>query len=219
MRSIYGPVEDVSTLDECNGIGDDESSYRYHVKTYDQVDETADYCNGDSSAIQWGYVLSCLKGDIGDSDLVDSTTESIPSDCYIDYQSTSAPIDPPTTPPPTSAPVTAAPVVAHVYRLAELGETCTDACTGMGKSCSDANHQDAITIFTEAEMEAMFVETFPSEGIACDVLETASNGKQVPRIVTSADDGKTYCYPIRAANENSVCAAKSNSYRRICGCF
>jgi len=81
---IYGPVEDTSTLDLCNGIGETAEDYRYHVRTYDQVDEYADYCDPDNTGvIQWNYIIGCYRGQPSETTIVDSTTNSMPSDCVL----------------------------------------------------------------------------------------------------------------------------------------
>eukprot|EP01095_Lingulamoeba_sp_RSL-Kostka_P006109 TRINITY_DN188_c0_g1_i1.p1 TRINITY_DN188_c0_g1~~TRINITY_DN188_c0_g1_i1.p1 ORF type:complete len:327 (-),score=123.63 TRINITY_DN188_c0_g1_i1:229-1209(-) len=77
---IYGPMQDNSELDECNGMFKN-GNYEYHVQYLDQVDGTADYCNGDSPAIQWNYVLGCFHGDISKTTVGSSDEQSIPSDC------------------------------------------------------------------------------------------------------------------------------------------
>jgi len=81
---IYGPVEDTSTLDLCNGIGETAEDYRYHVRTYDQVDEYADYCDPDNTGvIQWNYIIGCYRGQPSETTIMDSTTNSLPSDCVL----------------------------------------------------------------------------------------------------------------------------------------
>eukprot|EP00551_Chaetoceros_affinis_P016219 CAMPEP_0203692314 /NCGR_PEP_ID=MMETSP0091-20130426/4489_1 /ASSEMBLY_ACC=CAM_ASM_001089 /TAXON_ID=426623 /ORGANISM="Chaetoceros affinis, Strain CCMP159" /LENGTH=391 /DNA_ID=CAMNT_0050563083 /DNA_START=137 /DNA_END=1309 /DNA_ORIENTATION=+ len=106
---IYGPLdgtkEDVdAVLDECNGVEVD-GVYQYHVRTLDQVDGDADYCfddANDSPVINWKYILGCYSGSIDDTEVFDSTTYVLDSDC-VDDTSTSAPIT------PTPAPVASTP--------------------------------------------------------------------------------------------------------------
>ena len=80
---IYGPLDDPSGLDECNGIqvGDSVDSYRYHARKLTQVNETVDYCNGNSSVVVWKYVLGCFMGNLARSAVADSTNATIPADC------------------------------------------------------------------------------------------------------------------------------------------
>lgn len=93
---LYGPMEDDSSLDECNGRFV-SGSYQYHVRTLDQVDETLDYCKGDDDpAVNWNYILGCYHGDVYDTTMVadaspDSLTTEIPSDCVEVVAPTPAP--------------------------------------------------------------------------------------------------------------------------------
>ena len=82
---IYGPLEDSSILDECNGVqmGDTEDTYQYHVRLFADVDETADYCDGDSPVIVWKYVLGCLKGDLTSTLIADASVTAVPEDCVL----------------------------------------------------------------------------------------------------------------------------------------
>jgi len=75
---IYGPVddEDLNTLDECNFNGT-----VYHVRANSQVDETADYCNGDSPGVNWNYILGCFVGDL--SETTTTADKTIPDDCVV----------------------------------------------------------------------------------------------------------------------------------------
>jgi hypothetical protein len=77
---IYGPVADVSTLDECNM----DAQNRYHVRTLEQVDGDASYCSGTSAAINWDYTVGCYWGDLAGSAVLDSSTQTLPSDCVLD---------------------------------------------------------------------------------------------------------------------------------------
>lgn len=79
---IYGPLEDDSVLDDCNGITVD-GEYRYHVRSLDQVDENGDYCDGDSPAVLWRYVVGCYHGDISAVEVLSSDTADIPDDCVV----------------------------------------------------------------------------------------------------------------------------------------
>ena len=63
---IYGPVDDDSILDECNGRFYD-GIYQYHLRTEAQVDDSEDYCRDDddySGATNWNYVLGCFHGSL-----------------------------------------------------------------------------------------------------------------------------------------------------------
>ena len=80
---LYGPLDDASELDECNGRHVN-GSYQYHVRNLDQVDGNVDYCNGESAAIQWNYVIGCYHGDISKTVVGSSLTQSLPEDCEAD---------------------------------------------------------------------------------------------------------------------------------------
>ena len=74
--AIYGPLagtkDDVDAiLDKCNGRALADGSYRYHVRSLAQVDETAPYRDGerdprnpkgDVAHTNWNYVLGCFSG-------------------------------------------------------------------------------------------------------------------------------------------------------------
>jgi len=100
---IYGPLDDddVDQLDSCNGLLSSDGSYRYHVRTLNQVDEDADYCNGDSPITNWNYVLGCYSGDISKTVVNDWNAtgylDSLPSDCEVEMSSDNP--TPPTDPP------------------------------------------------------------------------------------------------------------------------
>ena len=84
---IFGPVDDASTLDQCNGIATNVSGvegYQYHVRKLDQVDGTAEYCDGTSPAIVWKYSLGCYFGSLEHSK-VGSCDEAaaMPDDCKL----------------------------------------------------------------------------------------------------------------------------------------
>jgi len=82
---IYGPLDDNSVLDECNGRVVD-GSYQYHAQTLEQVDGTdKEYCNGTSPAIQWNYVIGCYHGSLSNTSVSSSSSASLPSDCVADY--------------------------------------------------------------------------------------------------------------------------------------
>jgi hypothetical protein len=64
---IYGPFDgskdDVDKiLDECNGRLLSDKTYRYHVRTLDQVDELAQPRRAGAAATRWNYVLGCFSG-------------------------------------------------------------------------------------------------------------------------------------------------------------
>lgn len=102
---IYGPLDDDSVLDECNGMTV-SGTYRYHVRTDEQVN-SVDYCDGTSAAIKWNYVLGCYHGDLAQSQVTDSTTATLPSDCVeaSDEASTASPSPSlPPAPPPSPFP-------------------------------------------------------------------------------------------------------------------
>ena len=74
--AIYGPFsgskEDVDgILDKCNGRALEDGSYRYHVRTLAQVDESMAYQDeskdprnpmGETAHNNWNYVLGCFSG-------------------------------------------------------------------------------------------------------------------------------------------------------------
>ena len=77
---IYGALNDPSVLDECNGI-EVNGKYQYHVRTIDQVDGKASYCNGNSPAIQWNYVIGCYHGSLDRTEILSSQNALIPKSC------------------------------------------------------------------------------------------------------------------------------------------
>lgn len=95
---IYGPLDDVSVLllDECNGMTVD-GSYQYHVRTFEQVDENLEYCNGEDPETNWNYILGCYSGSVEDTDIYDSMDYDLDDDCVVDDGS------------PTEAPTNAGP--------------------------------------------------------------------------------------------------------------
>ena len=103
---IYGPLDDDSVLDACNGMLVD-GNYQYHVRTFEQVDETLEYCNGDSPETNWNYILGCYAGSVDSTEVYDSTTYTLDSDCVLD-STTPSPTKVPTASPtkvPTASPV------------------------------------------------------------------------------------------------------------------
>lgn len=99
--AIYGPLDDdsVGDLDACNGLLVN-GKYQYHVRNLDQVDGTLDYCNADNSPeTNWNYILGCYSGSVGNTEIYDSTTYEMPSDCVLDDGS---PTQAPTNGGPTS---------------------------------------------------------------------------------------------------------------------
>ena len=77
---IFGALENSSLLDECNGRNIN-GSYQYHVRTLDQVDGSANYCDGTSAAIKWKYHIGCYHGDISTTIVSSRLTTQVPSDC------------------------------------------------------------------------------------------------------------------------------------------
>mmetsp|Transcript_20346 Transcript_20346/g.56601 ORF Transcript_20346/g.56601 Transcript_20346/m.56601 type:complete len:429 (+) Transcript_20346:200-1486(+) len=132
---IYGPLDDDTLLDACNGITNDDGSYQYHVRTFEQVDEDLDYCNGDSPATNWNYILGCYKGTPDDSKAYVSTTYTLPSDCVLE-STTPSPTKSPTKKPthsPTKNP-TASPTGATSQSSCEdspLSVSKYDTCDGV----------------------------------------------------------------------------------------
>jgi hypothetical protein len=89
---IYGPVANQTELDECNGLAVN-GTYQYHMKTAEQVQAGGvhkgdsigpGYCNGDSPAIQWNYILGCYKGSLSKTVQGDCSTMTLPSDCTVE---------------------------------------------------------------------------------------------------------------------------------------
>jgi len=118
---IYGPLDDSDTwkLDECNGLALMDGSYRYHVRTIEQVDQSLEYCNeGNSPVTNWNYIIGCYAGDIDSTNVTDSRDYGLPADCVEETISevdpTESPVESPTES-PTEAPVE------------EPDETCVDS--------------------------------------------------------------------------------------------
>lgn len=67
---LYGPLENDEELDRCNGRTV-EGSYRYHVRTLEQVNEALAYCPADQDQdmpyINWNYIVGCYHGDPSDT--------------------------------------------------------------------------------------------------------------------------------------------------------
>lgn len=70
---LYGPVPDADAenLDNCNGRFVD-GSYRYHVRTLEQVDEALTYCpitieDPAQPYTNWNYILGCYHGDASET--------------------------------------------------------------------------------------------------------------------------------------------------------
>ena len=81
---IYGPLDDDSQLDDCNGIGDGVN-YRYHVRSYDQVDQSRDYCNASElERNNWNYILGCYAGSITDTLIHSLDDYTLPYDCVLE---------------------------------------------------------------------------------------------------------------------------------------
>jgi len=95
---IYGPLDDnaVIQLDSCNGIYNSDGSYQYHVRAIDQVDANLEYCNGSSPETNWNYILGCYAGSVGSTEIFDSTSYTLPSDCFVDGSPNASPVAAPT---------------------------------------------------------------------------------------------------------------------------
>jgi len=64
---IYGPLDDASDLDVCNGIFSG-GNYQYHVREIDNVRGGENYCNAlDDTVNDWNYVLGCYHGETKNS--------------------------------------------------------------------------------------------------------------------------------------------------------
>jgi len=116
---IYGPMNDSSSLDECNGKEVD-GEYRYHVRKKEHVDELLEYCDGNSEANNWKYILGCYKGVVTNTEVQAASNFEIPLDCVCEFGSghgkcpeggpepSKAPVSSPVTSPvskPTAPPV------------------------------------------------------------------------------------------------------------------
>eukprot|EP00751_Fragilariopsis_kerguelensis_P003942 CAMPEP_0170812694 /NCGR_PEP_ID=MMETSP0733-20121128/36223_1 /TAXON_ID=186038 /ORGANISM="Fragilariopsis kerguelensis, Strain L26-C5" /LENGTH=275 /DNA_ID=CAMNT_0011169525 /DNA_START=35 /DNA_END=862 /DNA_ORIENTATION=- len=85
---IYGPLSDnrLDRLDACNGLTNRHGSYEYHVRTLDQVDEFADYCNGDSPETNWNYILGCYSGSVEHTEIFSADDYELDADCVLQGQ-------------------------------------------------------------------------------------------------------------------------------------
>jgi arylsulfatase A-like enzyme len=101
---IWGPLSDeeleilklAGKMDDCNGVLSDDGSYRYHVRTNDQVDGDGEYCNGDSPVINWNYILGCYSGDITETNVYNADAREVPEGCVEEDGTTDAPVEEPT---------------------------------------------------------------------------------------------------------------------------
>mmetsp|Transcript_1845 Transcript_1845/g.5111 ORF Transcript_1845/g.5111 Transcript_1845/m.5111 type:complete len:275 (-) Transcript_1845:243-1067(-) len=78
---LYGPVDDSSVLDACNGRVNNAGEYVYHVIPVDKVDGLGSYCDGDSPAILWNYIIGCYHATLAHTVVTSSETTALPSDC------------------------------------------------------------------------------------------------------------------------------------------
>jgi len=105
--AIYGPFEsgsaDMNSLDSCNGRVVN-GVYQYHVLNKDDVDEGESYCNDNNSNTNWNYILGCYHGTTVHTQVVDSTSFNIPSDCKDSSNDspTDSPVESPVESPVTS---------------------------------------------------------------------------------------------------------------------
>ena len=107
---IYGPLDDASGLDPCNGISS-EGNYQYHVRDINDVrGGDKSYCDDDDETINnWNYVLGCYHGKttsstIGDAaGITNQQKEEILNNCVQVYPGSE---ENPTTKSPTSTPKT-----------------------------------------------------------------------------------------------------------------
>jgi len=130
---IYGPLEDDSVLDECNGMTGEDGTYRYHVRKLDQVNTSSSYCNDGSAdggslvAVNWNYVLGCFKGNVSmGSAIHDGNKTAIPDDCVLEE------LVMPTMPPTAeSFPYSAATTTTITSRLGMFATTATTTFLAM----------------------------------------------------------------------------------------
>lgn len=89
--AIYGPLADdeLDQLDACNGMTVD-GTYRYHVRTFEQVDESLEYCNDENPETNWNYILGCYSGDVSSTEIYDSASYTLDDDCVLDDGSPTA---------------------------------------------------------------------------------------------------------------------------------
>jgi FAD/FMN-containing dehydrogenase len=66
---IYGPLEDSSVLDECNGMFDENNGqYQYHMRRMDEIDFSLPQCNEEDNRVHnWKPVLGCFRGSTANS--------------------------------------------------------------------------------------------------------------------------------------------------------
>lgn len=102
---IYGPLDDASPLDRCNGMTDANGNYRYHVRKINQVDQSLDYCNGSDPETNWNYILGCYSGATHFTEIKSLDNYVIDADCILEGQDpTPEPTPSGPTPEPTPAP-------------------------------------------------------------------------------------------------------------------
>ena len=78
---IYGPLSNPDeVLDDCNF---DKVNKRYHIRKLSQVDNNLDYCNGNSEAVNWKYIVGCFRGNVRKTLVKDNTSDKaiVHSDC------------------------------------------------------------------------------------------------------------------------------------------
>jgi len=97
---IYGPFDTgsdgLASLDNCNGREVD-GQYQYHIRNLEDVNENLDYCKSSTNPeVNWNYILGCYHGSTDQTEVADSTSFNIPSDCVEDPDGTAAPTAAPT---------------------------------------------------------------------------------------------------------------------------
>lgn len=100
--AIYGPFDsgsdDLNELDNCNGR-EVNGTYQYHVRKREDVNENLDYCKGNNNPeTNWNYILGCYHGTTDLTEVRDSTSFTIPSDCVTEGAPTKAPVAAPSAP-------------------------------------------------------------------------------------------------------------------------
>ena len=139
---IYGPLPDDSVLDECNGLNVN-GTYRYHVRTDAQVNQNLPYCNGNSTANNWRYILGCYNGNITQSSV--STQTQRPSDCRI-ASTPSLPLLPPSSPMPYLFPPPISPALNFRDTIKQLWQHHN--CCDYNSDCSASLQASIINLFT-----------------------------------------------------------------------
>ena len=86
---IYGPVtgdkaDADNALDVCNGRVNADGEYVYHVRSFEQVDETLAYCDGNSPVTRWNYIFGCYSGDLSDTEVVGQTGYTLHDSCQLE---------------------------------------------------------------------------------------------------------------------------------------